>query len=171
MIFSRLPHPEIKLVPNREMELANSRSRAKWVEKSRMIDETLADEGTCALVLKDLARQTMYGDFRRYSLYESSIHATENQALVLSALGKKGKKARRPDAFDLLCADIVKRRPHLSEIDFVQAIKAQHDPFGVVTDVDEAAIYVSIEGKLIQEIPISGLKDRLSRLKKKLRSR
>jgi hypothetical protein len=170
MIFSRLPHPEIKLVPNREMELANSRSRAKWVEKSRMIDETLADEGTCALVLKDLARQTMYGDFRRYSLYESSIHATENQALVLSALGKKGKKARRPDAFELLCTDIVKRWPQISEIEFVEAITARKG-LGVVSDVDEAEIHVTIDGKLIQEIPISGLKDRLSRLKKKLRSR
>jgi hypothetical protein len=169
MAFSPPPYPEVKSNPD-QMALLNARSRAKWVEKSRMIGETLADEGTCALVLKDLARQTMYGDFRRYSLYESSIHATENQWLVLSALGKKGKKARQPNAFDLLCTDIVKRRPHLSEIDFLEAIKAQQG-LGVVIDIDDAAIHVATDGKPIQEIPISGLKDRLCRLKKKLRSR
>jgi hypothetical protein len=170
MAFSPPPYPEVTSVPDRQMALLNSRSRAKWVEKSHMIGEALADEGTCALVLKDLARQTLYGDFQRYSLYESSIHATENRTLVLSTLGKKGKEARRPDAFELLCTDIVKRWPQISEMEFVEAIKARKG-LGVVSDIDEAEIHVAIDGKPIREIPISGLKDRLCRLKKKLRSR
>jgi hypothetical protein len=163
-------YPEVSFVPDRQMTLLNSRSRAKWVEKSRMIGEVLSDEGPCALVLKDLARQTMYGDFRRYSLYESSIHATESQTLVLSAFGKKGKNARQPNAFDLLCTDIVEQRPQLSEIEFLEALQAQKG-LGTVVDFDEDAIHIAIDNKLIQEIPISGLKDRLCRLKKKLRSR
>jgi hypothetical protein len=65
-----------------------------------------------------------------------------------------------------LCANIAKRKPGISEIEFVRAIELQKGN-GIVSDYDEEAIHITIEVKPIREIPKSGLKDRLSRLKKK----
>jgi hypothetical protein len=90
----------------------------------------------------------------------------------------KGGRARKGDALSALIEKLVRQEPDLTEKDLLGKLEAQVGE-GVIESIGEenaALIGDSIQIKFwsdgrIKNVPVSGLKDRLSRTKKKIKSR
>jgi hypothetical protein len=76
----------------------------------------------------------------------------------------KAKTPRRANPVDLLIEEIVARNPTISEKNLMVALNAEIGR-GIILDIDEESITPS-DGN-IKEIKVSGLKDRLTRIRKK----
>ncbi len=85
-------------------------------------------------------------------------------------LSSLGGKAAKPDALQRLIIDLVRARPKITERELQRELEAAHDRRQVVDDIADGKIFFPKTGAL-KEAPISGLKDRLSRAKRKLNSR
>jgi hypothetical protein len=82
----------------------------------------------------------------------------------------KNARKSRPDALSALIVDIVEQKPDVTESELLAELR-KHDRGSVIDDITEDRIFYSKNGYGGHSAPISGLKDRLSRLRKKRESR
>jgi hypothetical protein len=83
---------------------------------------------------------------------------------------RKGGRAAKTDALQSLIERIVARRPSISAEQLLEALR-DHERIRPIQDIVAGVIEFTDHNGASKSAPISGLKDRLSRAKKKIRSR
>lgn len=79
--------------------------------------------------------------------------------------GANGGRSRKPDALNLIIESLVAKRPRVSLAQLLDSLK-QHEGLGVISDIADNEIGYVTKGHS-KVIRVSGLKDRLSRARKK----
>jgi len=86
-------------------------------------------------------------------------------------LSRLGGSSKKTDALQQVILEEVQKRPAITVTDLLKHLQSLQDLRQVVDDIDEEAISFTDRNGHPKNAPISGLKDRLSRAKKALKSR
>jgi hypothetical protein len=101
------------------------------------------------------------------SLYTQLQKAKERRAKYNSVHAQRP----RPDALQVEIEQIASRKPYITEKELLDALETIKG-MGIIQDIDKEDIYFAEgEGGPEKCAPISGLRSRLSRVKKKIKSR
>jgi hypothetical protein len=154
----------------------NARNKAFWAAESKELERRIQRPDW----VKE-AIHTLEDELRRmvpakntHSL-ESAIASAERTSDRFAGAqarirGAAGGRSRRLDPLNELIEAAVSRRPAISCEELLGELKADA-PGAIVEEVTAEMIsYVAANGKLM-EVPVSGLKDRLSRARKKIGKR
>jgi hypothetical protein len=150
----------------------NERNRRFWDEQSELRNRRIADKAVReAAFARFFDEQARGVPVRNQTTIEKFLADAEaDKGRFLSQLGRKGGRAKRLDALQQAILDLVRSRPGITEANLRDLLTRERFP-GVIEDVDEANIcFVQPDGRM-KESPLSGLKHRLSRAKKILKSR
>jgi hypothetical protein len=136
-------------------------------------------------IADDALRETAFGRFfdeqsRRVPLYDQApiekflADAERDRGRFLSHQGRQGGQAKKPDALQQEILKLVQGNPKITEAMLKAMLTRERFP-GLIADIDEETIWFvqpdgSKDGRP-KQAAISGLKHRLSRAKKNLRSR
>jgi hypothetical protein len=126
----------------------------------RALDEILPDEAARLIPVK--CRLTLEAALER-----AEIERRE----VLSALGRHGRASRGSDALSQRIQAIVQRQPDISEPQLREMLAAGSGAHDTIVAIDDEVIVFRDHDGQEKEVDTSGLKDRLSRIKKRFRSR
>jgi hypothetical protein len=102
-----------------------------------------------------------------------TTHKVERQIKqrIVSDFGRRGGSVEKVDALQSLILSVVKKRPSIGVSELLDRIRDAAGPGRPIVDVDEDSIsFVGAKDRL-REATIVGLKDRLWRAKKKLKSK
>lgn len=148
-----------------------------WVFQNRELERRIQRHELVDCALRTLAdeekRQVPFGFVK--SLNSALAIAEENSGSLLPhhrkviarEKGAAGGRARRPDPLNELIGSILRKRPTMTGSELLAKLKALA-PGPVVEEVGpENITYTDRSGRL-KELPVSGLKDRLSRVRKQL---
>jgi hypothetical protein len=86
------------------------------------------------------------------------------------ALARKGGLADKTDALQRVIEELVAENPSVSATIVLSRLRSMQSPSGPIEEVTDAAISFTLANGRSREASISGLKDRLSRAKKKARA-
>jgi hypothetical protein len=111
------------------------------------------------------AGKKLKSHFQHRVLHEGAL----NEALHGKSRQRQNARMPRPDALQELIIAILKAKPGLTESQLLRELE-NNQWHGVIEEIDGAVIIFNDKGRL-KEAPISGLKDRISRARKKANSR
>lgn len=139
-----------------------------WRETSEKFHQMITKEpDLLPEALDDLRANCVRCTFRRLPSLEQAVFEVKGKRdLHHLQFSLKGGRARKPDLLSRFIEDIVKSRPTIAESQLLRCMK-DHSPIDPIAEMDDDYIHLS-DGKVVR---IAGLKDRLSRAKKKLKSR
>jgi hypothetical protein len=135
----------------------NAKFQLTITRNPSILQEALAD------LQADSVRYPVY--FQR-SLEQAVFDAKDKRELHQREFALKGVYAREADPLSSFIAEIVKQKPRITAPELLQYLK-DTAPIPPIAEVDNDEIQLS-NGKVV---PVSGLKDRLYRAKKKNKSR
>ena len=146
----------------------NMKSSAFWaIETERML-ERMADEA-----LRDTALETINAELikatpiRFQTTLEFALFDAEKKRDRFSTnFAQRGGKAKKPDALQQLIEAIVRENPSITLKLLLKKIKAQEYE-GVIDEVTDDEISFSNYNGRLKSAPLSALKHRLSRARKK----
>jgi hypothetical protein len=170
------------------LEEINAHNRAFWAEQSLLREERLNDP-LLVEVLDDELRS--YVIRRVPAQHQESVErilerAKEIKKLVLASTelsirqdalkdqARKAGKCKGSDALQQLIVALVKKGPNITTARLLEKLEAELWPESVVEAIEKGKVLFrghSGSREFFKSAPISGLKDRLSRAKKLLRSR
>lgn len=113
----------------------------------------------------EAAGKKLKSHFQHRVLYEGVL----NEALHGKSRQRQNAKKPRPDALQKLIVEILTARPDLTVLQLLDELEKVKG-HGIIEDIDDGEISFSHKGKL-KQAPISGLKDRISRAREKVKSR
>jgi hypothetical protein len=150
----------------------NRQNREFWELQKRLTEARLADEAVLATAVESIGSELQ----RRVPVYfqktfDTALAEADNaRQRFLTQLGRRGGTAKKCDALQQLIMEIVCRRPSITKQQLLARLRDQR-PIPPIIDVDDETIYFTSRGNKEAGAKISGLKDRLSRAKKQLRTR
>ena len=121
-----------------------------------------------AIALRDVERGAkMFRDFMRRG---STMHAALDEAVTGRRKQRAIARKPREDTLNRIIREIVEKDPRMTEPQLFERLRCleKQGPIGDITNED---IWVQDEGEAGKSVPISGLGDRLRRIKKKLKPR
>jgi hypothetical protein len=153
----------------KEFNEANSRF---WRERrivlyERMADPAISETASEAWRAQQSRAVPLANQFSLETALEDAERAGQR---FLKQLARKGGTVRKTDALQLLIEKIVERRPSISRDELLNSLDAAKHP-GIIQDIDTAFIHFTNHKDTTKKARISGLKDRLTRAKKKHQSR
>ena len=143
-----------------------------WSRRRQLLQERLANAAICEIAFGTLqSEQFRQIPFLKCLSFEDALHGAEHASrLVLARLARKGGTTRKPDALQGLIETIVTRRRDITLAELIIELHARQSVRDVIQDIDDDSVcFAANDGSKVA--PLSGLKDRLSRAKKKIRSR
>jgi hypothetical protein len=160
----------------RTLEQINERHREFWPEQSKLMDQRMSDETIFKLAAIDMRSETMRQvPLKSQKPFEQALaDAEKTMNIVQSAFSRKGGRSQKSDALQSLIQDIVQENPKITQGQLLRELTRKQKAGDVVVSIHEEP-----EGKMIHfvdedETPkkasVSGLKDRLSRAKRKIAS-
>ncbi|HET9282336.1 MAG TPA: hypothetical protein VFR24_10280 [Candidatus Angelobacter sp.] len=158
----------------------NEWNRQFWSDLSDSIERWMADPEVLKLAMEDIESESV----RRVPLYnqKSFAQALERAANTKTGIlkgaaksfqidfSKKGGSAPKPSALQKLILEIVQRKQSITEPELLRELETRKLQ-GIITDIDYGLNLIEFQNNNDQQLKrasISGLKDRLSRAKKKL---
>jgi hypothetical protein len=150
----------------------NRRYREFWVDESRKLERRLVNPQLVALATKDMNSEIL----RSVPLYSQKTielafeDAEKRQAKIRREDGSKGGRPRKGDALQELIGEIVAARPTISASALLDRLRALQC-HGVIIDIEDEQIWFTAARDASRSAPISGLKDRLRRARKSVKSR
>lgn len=150
----------------------NQRNRAFWVEQSRKADRLQANPWILQRVLRVIASEASRGvpSDSRIDFGEALEEADADRRSVLEDQGRHGGRARRRDPLQERIIEIVSRSPEITERELLSRLRNE-ERGPVIQDIDGDEIWFNGRDGISKSASLSGLKDRLSRAKKRCRSR
>ena len=146
---------------------ANSRF---WRKQRNLFDKRMANDA-----IRETAFEAWQAQLDRavpvacqFSLEKALEDAERARQRFLAHQARKGGTTCKSDALQDLIHEVVTRRPGISAKELLEALRGHGPP---VEDIDGGTIYFANRDGSHKEAPISGLKDRLTRARKKLKSR
>ena len=153
------------------LEEINECHRRFWDNQNLLLRQRMASSPTLNAAL-DLLRAEQIEEVpirHQTSLYKALEDAERTGKRFLMEHASKGGKAKKPDALQLLIEKIVVREPSISVRQLESQLEA-YQGIDIIDDIDDGSIWFT-NGDSLREAKLSGLKDRLSRAKRKLKSR
>jgi hypothetical protein len=158
----------------------NELNRQFWSKQTDLMDQMMADPEILKIAMKDIESESLrqVPVYNRKSFARALETAAKTKADILktaaesfqSGFSKRGGTAPKADALQRLIVEIVQRKPNITEPELLGELENKKLQ-GIITDIDHDLNLVEFrnnnDGQL-KKAPISGLKDRLSRAKKKL---
>jgi hypothetical protein len=156
----------------------NERNRQFWLKQSELLGRRIQEAALHEIAMNELsAEAAMRVPVRnRKSLEQILARAEKSKTIFQRAFSRNGGKASKPDALHRVIIEIVLNEPDINPRQLLHKIrKMAKDGHPVVSLVGQKSglicdqaeqIHFKDNGKL-QMAPVSGLKDRLSRAKKK----
>jgi hypothetical protein len=160
------------MTANPAMVSLNQKNKLFWQGQKVQMERRMADavirESAFELICAELQRRM---PTRYQTPIELALAGSERlKYRFLRQQARIGGKASKADPLNELIAEIVRRRPTVTEFELLQLLR-QEQGIGKIQDIDEEAIWFATRGGGLKSAKISGLKDRLSRAKRHLRSR
>lgn len=150
----------------------NQTNREFWEKRQEIVERQLADDAVRMHAFAELEQDQQRGVPVPYQrTVEDALQRAEDlKAAVISQRLRRAASAPRPDRLQALIVEIVEKSPTITCPALLERLR-QCAGDGVVEEIDDDEIWF-VDGKGKGEhTPISGLKDRLTRAKKKVRSR
>jgi hypothetical protein len=137
----------------------------------RMSEPEIASETFNLLLREDWERKPIHKQTSIYELAELAEDRIEQKRLsIMRAAARRGGSARKSDPLTLEIEEIVAVRPAINLEQLLVVLEARKSQ-GVIHDVTETTIvFANSDGK-ITTAAVSGLKHRLDRVRKRLKSR
>ena len=149
----------------------NARNQEFWEKQRVLMDQRLSDEATAGLAYEMMKDEIKSQPFALQRSYEKILEiAAGAKNFLCRHLASKGGKAAKGDSLQKLIEEIVSKNPALSETQLFDALK-NNEKIPPLEDIDDETIFFTNSDGRSKSTPISGLKDRLSRAKKKIKSR
>jgi hypothetical protein len=160
----------------------NQRNERFWAERSELLNRQTQDAALCLIAMKDLSSEKIRKvPFEsRKSFEECLAHADDSKTIILQAFSQKGGKAAKSDALQRWILDTVRGDEKISSgqllIKIRKLAKKGDSIFSKVSRESDTSndqtehIYFDDNGES-KTAPVTGLKDRLSRARKKIPSR
>jgi hypothetical protein len=175
-MYETIHHP-----PRSAAEL-NSLNALVWSQRSEWFEAKLNDEDLCLIAYDDLASEWNEKlSFHDRLSFEGALARAEAKIVsVRRAIGRRGGKAERTDPLQNVILEAVREQPTIQYSELLNLLrKLPAKGHAVVCQVDQkSSLLVDqkeqihfMDGGRIATAPVSGLKDRLSRARKKIRSR
>ncbi len=164
----------------RTLEQINERHREFWPEQSTLMDQRMSDETIFKLAAIDMGSETMRQvPLKSQKTIEQALADAEMAKNTFqSAFSRKGGRSSKSDALQSVIQEIVQENPKITQGQLLRELTRKQEA-GVVVSIDEEPDVLAGVGKMIHfvdegETPkkasVSGLKDRLSRAKRKIAS-
>ena len=156
-------------------EEMNRRNQVFWAQQGRLMRERLARPELLALALKYLADEANRLVPVKYRMgFEQALQFAEESSDILLksvqvAAARKAGSAPKADALQVFIKQLVSRQPSMSLTELVKMLEEQQG-LGFIEDIDKHELSFIGGRKGSKTVPISGLKDRLSRAKRAVRS-
>lgn len=150
----------------------NRRNEEFWAKQNALMMERLADEVLAEIAFSELAYERARGVpvYSQKSVERALEDVARARERFLAQQGKKGGKSKKTDALQGLIIDLARRMPIITEQELRDRLTREAYP-EIIEDVDDETISFKTHKGRLKEAPITGLKDRLSRAKKKVNSR
>jgi hypothetical protein len=156
------------IYPTAEM---NKKATAFWAIETARMEKRMADR-----VLRDLAFATLNAEWikgtpaRYQTTLESALFDAENNRNVFSKdFSQKGGKAKKTDTLQDLILTFVGETRRISLKSLEKKIRAE-ERHGTIEEVTDGKIHFIDHNGRSKSAPLSGLKHRLSRARKKLQN-
>jgi hypothetical protein len=154
----------------------NARARAFWKEQNELMKRRLGDPVLLQLVKDELASyKTWPVPFPYQKSFEAMLENAERaKQRVLAYQGQKGGQAKKPDALQELIISLLRRRPSMTVSRLLEALEREPRGSTIIDIAEELISFTQPDGTpegRMKQAALSGLKDRLSRARKKLNSR
>jgi uncharacterized protein YihD (DUF1040 family) len=150
--------------------LINERNRAFWeIENARML-ERMGDDAVRQTALEAMAAETNKGTpvYFQTSICQALADAEKAKRRFSRQQAQKGGRAEKSDELQTLIQKFVRHLPNLTFAQLLEKLEECKKIRDVIDEIDDGVIYFK-QGPTGKSAPISGLKDRLSRAKKKIK--
>jgi hypothetical protein len=155
----------------------NDRNKQFWMSATAKAERRMADPGILQLALMDIESYSAFLPVYYQKSFEKALRDADlaiNHDLITNSIHRRfshrGGLATKTDALQQIILKIVEKKPSITQPELVEQLRAhQHD--GVIDDIGDADISFRTHTGKLKTAPLSGLKDRLSRAKKAIRSR
>jgi hypothetical protein len=164
----------------RTLREINERNRQFWSDQSVLMEQRMADEDIVSVAMNDIhsecARQVPVYNQKSFEealkiAADAKVRFQKHTAKSFqTAFSKKGGAAPKLDALQKLILEIARRNPHITQTELLDELE-NRERGSVVIDIDRQLGIIDFKNKSDRDgklARISGLKDRLSRAKKKI---
>jgi hypothetical protein len=148
----------------------NECNRIFWEAESALLLRRITKPALYAVALEEMDSEQRQGVsiYRRKTL-EKALEDAERARLreqFLEEFARKGGSAPKADTLTKLVEEIYAQNPSITAAEVLQRLREHHD-----FTFDEENIYYLASNGREKSVPITGLKDRLSRIRKGTNSR
>ncbi len=170
--------------PPRSVAELNALNHLVWGQRAEWLDDKLEDEYLCLMANNDLISESTRKPeipFHSRLSFEGALKKAEpTRDLLFRAFAHRGGKADKPDALQIVILEIVSEHPNIHSRDLLHLLrKFARESHAVVRKVDQTSTLLGDQKEQIHFMdnrkrltsPVSGLKDRLCRARKKIKSR
>jgi hypothetical protein len=159
--------------PLQTLESINEANSLFWLKWRTRLDERMANPAIFETASEAWqAQQHRAVPLASQFSFETALEDADRVGHRFSKqLARKGGTARKADALQLLIEKIVTRQPDFSENQLLEKLEAYQGTRTIIQAIEDGIIHFTSNSGKHKEAPISGLKDRLTRARKKVRSR
>jgi hypothetical protein len=151
----------------RTLQELNQWNQEVWLERSQLMAIYLSDINVARVAFKHVIFM-QYLPLKFQSTYEQSLEfAAYARDCFRTGFAREAGGAAKTDTLQELILESVRRNPGLTEKQLMMILRANNNPGSAICDIDNEFIHFRSKGK-DKQAPISGLKDRLARAKKKI---
>jgi hypothetical protein len=152
-----------------------------WEVESKKLEERMKDPVLREAAFARLRSETMRGVcVKKQMTLDGALAAEEQTALksadhiearVVSRRARRAGSSEKVDALQSFINSVVEKRPKITGPELLDKIRAEVGTGGPIVDLDETSIWFVGAHDQSRSATISGLKDRLSRAKRKTKSK
>jgi hypothetical protein len=155
-----------------KIEEINQMNAEFWAAQKVLLRERMADEAIRQTAFEAIATETVKGLplFYQKSIYEALADADRARKRFMSQHARRGGLAGKTDVLQDLIEQIVRRNPAIT-VRALEARLSEHQGIEPIQDFSDGTISFTNRGDRTKYAALSGLKDRLSRAKRKVGSR
>lgn len=156
--------------PNPVLVEINRRNDEFWREQRTLRDHRITDAAILATAIADITSELTRGvDIKAQKIFEEALADAEAaMQRFASQRGRYAGSANKADPLQLLIDEAVRRKPTITEVELRRQLQ-NHARIPPIEDFTADTISVTKIDGTIKDVPLSGLKHRLSRAKKKLK--
>jgi hypothetical protein len=160
------------------LAMLNERNAQFWRTQEILKNKRISDEAVLQIAVMDVNSELSRGVPLRQqqSFYQALAKAEKAKEIVLTGLARKGGSAPKGDALQELILEIVRKDPCISQAQLLDMLTGDAGA-GVVTSIDGPSPLLEGDTPCIHFVnddgrpktaSVQGLKDRLSRAKRKI---
>ena len=126
--------------PNPALVESSERNRKFWLEQRLLMDQRMENRDILEIAIETIAFEAKRGvSVRSQMSFEKALeNAAEAKKRFLDQQARSGGKAAKPDTFQMIIIDIVRRDPKIGVAGLLNGLR-QREGDGVIEEVDDTA--------------------------------